>query len=287
MKYSQYEIYHENKTHTTPEFPFNVYLCSIPRDFSAVNTHWHNEVELIAIKSGKGIVSVDLVPYEVSAGDFVFILPGQLHSIEQKDGHAMDYENILFEPGLLISSEKNLCNEYLQLLFSGRISLSPIINSKLSYYLSFAKCMENIDFQSASRPSGYQLCIKGNLYQIASFLVSNNAINNRTEKSKSIKKVKSILAYISENYSRHITVEDVASHCYYSKSYFMKFFRDIMGMSFIQYLNDYRLEIASQLLLSTSDNILDIAIATGFDNLSYFNRSFKKKYGVTPGKYRK
>ena len=60
-----------------------------------------------------------------------------------------------------------------------------------------------------------------------------------------------------------------------------------MGVSFTQYLNDYRLQIAAQLLKETEDNILEIASATGFENLSYINRSFKKKYGLTPGQYRK
>ena len=67
----------------------------------------------------------------------------------------------------------------------------------------------------------------------------------------------------------------------------MKFFKESMGMSFINYLNDYRLETAANKLRATDDNILEIAIACGFNNLSYFNRSFKKKYKITPGKYRK
>ena len=287
MNNNQYEIYHENKAHTTPDFPYNAYLCSIPLDFPAVNTHWHNEAELIVIKNGAGIVTVDLVPYQVKTGDFIFILPGQLHSIEQKEDYIMEYENILFEPSMLISSEQNLCSEYLQLLFSGRIGFPPLIDDKLSYYISFAKCIENIDFLSGSRPFGYQLGIKGNLFQLVFLLITNNAVKEQTSNKKSIEKVKSILAYISENYSRHVTVEEAAAHCFYSKSYFMKFFKDSMGMGFIQYLNNYRLEIASQLLLSTTDNILDIAMKTGFDNLSYFNRMFKNKYGVPPGKYRR
>lgn len=57
-------------------------------------------------------------------------------------------------------------------------------------------------------------------------------------------------------------------------------------MSFINYLNDYRLDTAANMLLATNDNVLEIANACGFDNLSYFTRSFKKKYGITPEKYR-
>ena len=67
----------------------------------------------------------------------------------------------------------------------------------------------------------------------------------------------------------------------------MKLFKEKMEMSFVKYLNNYRLEVAAELLTTTSDDIINIAINTGFDNLSYFNRCFKKKHGITPGKYRK
>ena len=84
MEKNQYEIYHENKKHTPNDFPYNTYLCSIPLDFKSVNLHWHNEVELIVIKKGQGLVNVNLVTYTVNAGDVVFVFPGQLHSISQK-----------------------------------------------------------------------------------------------------------------------------------------------------------------------------------------------------------
>ena len=67
----QYKIYHENKTHTPDDFPYNTYLCSIPLDFKSVNLHWHDEVEIIVIKKGTGIVSVDLTTYSVSAGHYL------------------------------------------------------------------------------------------------------------------------------------------------------------------------------------------------------------------------
>lgn len=52
MNSIKYENYHENKSHTMPDFPYNTYLCSIPLDFPEVATHWHSEAELIVIKRG-------------------------------------------------------------------------------------------------------------------------------------------------------------------------------------------------------------------------------------------
>ena len=57
-------------------------------------------------------------------------------------------------------------------------------------------------------------------------------------------------------------------------------------MGFVEYLNDYRLTIAAQLLSTSDISILEIASAVGFDNLSYFNRLFKRKFHDTPGHYR-
>ena len=60
-----------------------------------------------------------------------------------------------------------------------------------------------------------------------------------------------------------------------------------MGVPFVEYLNSYRLFQASVMLLSGADSVTAVAQSCGFDNLSYFNRLFRKKYGCTPGEYRK
>ena len=84
-----------------------------------------------------------------------------------------------------------------------------------------------------------------------------------------------------------ITIADAAAEVQLSQSHFMKYFKNTMGTSFIDYLNDYRLTMASRLLLSSDSSILVISEEVGYDNLSYFNRAFKKRYGMTPSAYRK
>ena len=55
MNLTEYQNYHESKSHTSLEFPYNTYLCCIPMDFTHVPIHWHNEMELIVIQKGSGI----------------------------------------------------------------------------------------------------------------------------------------------------------------------------------------------------------------------------------------
>ena len=59
MRDFEYETFREDKKHTEVAFPYNTYLCSIPLDFSSVPVHWHEEMELIVVKKGRGLVTLD------------------------------------------------------------------------------------------------------------------------------------------------------------------------------------------------------------------------------------
>lgn len=290
MNISEYQNYHETKSHTTADFPYNTYLCSIPADFPSVPLHWHSELELIVIKKGRGIVSVDLMKRSVSSGDIVLIRPGRLHSIEQDPGHIMEYENIIMKPELLISGTNDLCAvRFITPLINGVIPSATFLTSTLSYYEEAAECIRQIDGLCDAQPLGYQLAVKGHLFEFFFLLVSNRQNKEETShdsQSRSLEKMKAILKYVEEHYAEHISIEDMAKLTYYSKSHFMKFFKSHMGTGFIDYLNDYRLTMAERMLNSSDLTVLETAQACGFDNLSYFNRIFKRKYGKPPGKYR-
>jgi len=286
MQLTNYELYHETKSHTSLEFPYNTYLCSIPLDFSSVKLHWHDEVEIIVIKKGEGIVSVDLTEYHVQTGDIIFVMSGQLHSISQFQKNTMEYENILFKPHLLKTVGNDLCwEQFLSPLFSATVPATVAVRRNSPLYNSISKHIQIIDMLCGSKTPGYQLAVKGHLFLIF-YALASKEISPKRPNRKRLDKIKAVISYVEEHYAHSITIEEMAAFCFFSKSYFMKFFKEYMGMSFVTYLNEYRLEVAATMLHATDDNILDIANACGFDNLSYFTRSFKKKYGITPGKYR-
>lgn len=289
LNHREYQNYHETKTHTSVEFPYNTYLCSIPRDFTQVPLHWHDEMELIVIQKGSGCVSVDFRSETVFAGDIVIILPGQLHSISQKESQPMEYENILFRPSMLISGAHDLCAEnYILPLIHAQLSPDTFLTPECSYYSESSACIREIDRLCASQPNGYQLAVKGWLFQFLFYLICHQKEQPSFSRAqeKHLKKMKCILTYMEEHFSEPISIEEMANLIYYSKSHFMKFFKTYTGKGFTEYLNDYRLNHAAQ-LLSTSDlPLIEIAASSGFENLSYFTRIFKREYGITPGKYR-
>lgn len=92
--------------------------------------------------------------------------------------------------------------------------------------------------------------------------------------------------YIRNNYSRMITLDEVAQFCYLSKSHFCKIFKEETGMTFKTYLNQIRIESAKTLLKTTSLKSYEISEKIGFDDSSYFNELFKKIVGMTPNEFR-
>lgn len=289
MNILEYENYQEKKSHGNPLFPYNTYLCSIPLDFTQVPLHWHDEMELIYIKKGRGTITVDFTQYTVSAGTIALIIPGQLHSIEQFEHESMEYENIIFHPGILVTKKTDTSNtDILAPLLSGKLSVPLLYTPEFPYYKEIAACIDANDEISRTNPPGYQLFIKSQLFMLFFILANKCLLKEHAKKDyKSLEKMKLILKYVENHYMDKITIEDIADEVGLSQSHFMKYFKNTMGTSFIEYLNEYRLTMASRLLVSSDSSILDIAAEVGYENLSYFNRTFKKRFEMTPREYRK
>lgn len=288
MNILEYENYQEKKSHGNPLFPYNTYLCSIPLDFAQVPLHWHDEVELIYIKKGTVTITVDFAPHTVDAGTIALILPGQLHSIEQYKTESVEYENIIFHPGILISKKADTgSTDYLTPILSGALPVPLLYTPDSPHYSMIAACVDANDDISRTNPAGYQLFIKSQLFMLF-YILANKCLLGEVPKKdyKSLEKMKLILKYVENHYMEKITIEDMANELGISQSHFMKYFKNTMGTSFIDYLNEYRLTMASRLLVSSDSSILTIAEEVGYDNLSYFNRTFKKRFAMTPREYR-
>lgn len=289
MNILEYEHYQENKTHGEASFPYITYICSIPLDFSEVMLHWHKEMEFIFIKKGTGRITVDLTTHHVEAGDIIILRPGQLHSISGYDRETMEYENIIFNPEILNSKYPDtVFHDYIQPVLTGAVAIRPVVTSDTPYYEHLADCLNQSDRICSCMKPGYQLAIKACLfnffYALNLYFITDSAPNSG---EKHIEKLKDVFKYIENNYQDPISIEEVSEICNFSQSHFMRFFKNNMGVSFIDYLNDYRLSMACRMLISSDSSILVIASECGYDNLSYFNRLFKKKYGVTPSGFKK
>ncbi len=98
--------------------------------------------------------------------------------------------------------------------------------------------------------------------------------------------IKKAIRYISKNFTSNLTLDDVAEHVHLNPAYFSTLFKQSTGSSFKEYLNMVRIEESKRLLSNTENSIIDISMAVGFMDQSYFSKVFKKYTGLTPKQYR-
>jgi YesN/AraC family two-component response regulator len=96
-----------------------------------------------------------------------------------------------------------------------------------------------------------------------------------------------ILEFINRHYAQPLTLAQISQVCGMSPSTFSMKFKQYIGQTFIEYRNDIRVRMAQEALLKTTHKITTISQDVGFDDLSFFNKLFKKITGVSPGEYRK
>ena len=289
MRDFEYETFREDKKHTEVAFPYNTYLCSIPLDFSSVPVHWHEEMELIVVKKGRGLVTLDRESRLLEAGQAVIVLPGQLHDIRQYQQERMEYENIIFRLEMLLPKEGDVCGpKFLEPYRDGKLLYPAWIDGSALYHEEMLECIRKMDELSEQRPRGYPLAVKGWLFQFFFLMFSRVEPTLAEEgREKSLDKMKRILRRIEVDYGKPLSIKEMAEFSGFSESHFMKFFKNHMGVPFVSYLNDYRLTLAARALAEGQEDVLTVAMDVGFSNVSYFNRLFKKKFRMTPLEYRK
>ena len=98
--------------------------------------------------------------------------------------------------------------------------------------------------------------------------------------------LKKVLNYIDRNIKRGVTLDMAAAYVGMSASYFSKFFKKYMGVNFITYVTDRKIEAAKDMLINTDRPVVNIAYDLSYSETNYFSKTFKKKVGVTPTEYR-
>lgn len=135
----------------------------------------------------------------------------------------------------------------------------------------------------------YEISVRNCLSDIFPILIhinENNAPNSAAVNQIQESRVQVILNYIHSNYGKQILLEDLAAAANVSKSEVLRCFKAIIGISPIQYLKNHRLHNAAYFLKNSTYSIQTICELCGFDDNSYFSKSFKEKYHCSPREYR-
>lgn len=270
--------------------PYVVVNTIMPEFYTTYPMHWHDEMEVVLVESGEFDEYVDLENFHVKKGDIIIINPCVLHSFRQSEGLSSRFRTVIFNMNMLTSNNTDACSIKYFTPFLDNMYINPVvISSDAPHYEELYAVVRNLISLYDDKNDFFEIKIRSELYNLFFILLSyffEPEDHEPSIKDTTTRNIKTILDYISENYTSPITIDELAETVNLSKHYFMRFFKKYMGMTCIEYINDYRLNIAANLLLTTGMQITEIAAKIGVNNLSYFNRIFKKKYNMAPKEYR-
>lgn len=277
--------------HGTADFPCAFYSSSAKGDPVFVKHHWHEEIEIIYFSSGSFDLTINMEQFSIHQECLCFINSQELHSIGISP--ASCETAIVFHPKLLGS---DLYDSIQSLL------VHPLINQQLSFphflYANQPYFQEiKIHFLAVAQifsPTGkaesleHLLKAKASLLNIMACLLEAGLLKEPTKAgSHRIESIKNVLTYIRKHYSNKIYIQDLARISSMNEQYFCRFFKQAIGKTPIQYINEIRIRKAMELLTDTNLPVMDICLECGFNNLGNFLREFKKLAKTTPLRYRK
>lgn len=278
----KYMSYREDKKHGTFDFPIEFYHVGPTHPRYEMSYHWHIEYEIIRILKGEFLMTIGEEEFLARTGDIIFVKGGLLH------GGIPDkclYECIVFNLDALMTSSP--AGD--RLLKKIRDDSIQVLNHFSSPDPELVRITERMFGQMKVQAEGHELIVIGTFYEFFGYVLERRHYiitqDVSTKEGRRIEHLKKALEVIENSYPDCITLDDLAKAAGMNSKYFCRYFREMTHRTPIDYLNYYRIEQACFKLATSNSSIADIGMSCGFNDVSYFIKTFKKYKGMTPKKY--
>lgn len=251
--------------------------------------HFHNGIEIGCCLGGSGrICCGETESYPYSAGDYSILFP-QIPHIAVNGSEPGIWEYLYVEPRLFLQEDGNDCDTLWQ-FFCIPQKLPVIIRKEqyplLHFYIS------RIFQEFHEKKTMYRRMVHG-LFVALCAEMNRLTLTGDTERSSTENLasahfyIRTALTYIYEHYSEAISIRELSARCCISESHFRRLFRQVVGISPLEYIQHYRIRRACHLIYLNQEPINIIAQQTGFRSLSSFNRQFRQYMHNSPTGYRR
>lgn len=271
----------ERKRHGTDDFPVQYYFVNSAHEQYVMPLHWHTELEVVRIVSGRLTLYVNNSEYDMSGGDVAIVSSGALHRAEP---YECVYECAVFD--ISVASG-----------YGGRRvfdMMRPIISSdtEISVSCPYAKDVicELID-ALARGEDYYELRVSSLITELVRTLYLAGAIEPmRADGGRGSNRraaIALLIDKIEKEYSHRLSLCELAATVGMNEKYMCRIFKEFTGMTPLDYANRVRIDRACHNMTVNRMNVTEAAFECGFNELSYFSKVFKKYKGMSPGQYRR
>ena len=250
---------------------------------SYIPMHWHRAVEIIYMQEGSLDVTVESESFTIQKEDCIVINGNVLHSTKCTSPNT----------AILLQIPLDFMEKYIpdlgQLIFLFDFRIKD--QRQQTKQAMLKTILEQLQIINDVRPDGYLLRFNSLIFELLFQLYHNFAVkilqNNTSQEKKDMDRLEPVLDYISEHYREPISLNEIAEVACLQTGYFCRFFKKKMGITFLEYQNEYRLSFIYRDLITTRDPVHVILERHGFTNYKLFRRIFLEHFGNTPTQIRK
>ncbi len=262
----------------------NLYLDQVP-------WHWHEEFEYAIALPGSCTFVVENISVTLQEGEAIFINAQVLHSVEPAAQMGPGLHSAVFHPRLISGNRDSMFwEELIQPLLHDSAMRYVVLKPEVPWQAQVLTHLHGAWDSMEQEPEDYGNLVRYHLSAALRLIVKNCPVvaQSLSEQERiDAARVRGMLDYIHSNFSYDLTMKEISASVNTSNTVCLRCFHQLLGTTPIQYLKNYRLEKAAQMLKTTSRTAKEIALDCGFNDISYFTKSFREKMGCTPKEYRK
>ncbi len=249
--------------------------------------HWHTSYEIVMPLVNNYTVVIDGQSVELGPEDILIIPSGVMHElIAPENGSRLIY---LVDYALTreVNGFDSVSNRFFPYAFFPR-------KEEVIEHVDMGRVLLQIELEYTQKRPLYEASIHALLLQF--FIIACRTRLDQADTFTGIRPQKqqsyintffNICSYINEHCTDELRLEQLAEMSGFSKSHFIRLFKEYTGISYYEYLTRRRMLMVELLLNNPEYSISDVAMRSGYDSIATFNRVFKTTHGVTPTEYRK
>ncbi|MDP4133819.1 MAG: AraC family transcriptional regulator, partial [Bacillota bacterium] len=240
--------------------------------------HSHEFLEIVFVVEGEGTLMIEDAQQKIQFGDIIIYNAGIMHAEQSSEDSPMEMFFVAFDKIELPNLPKNhlLPPDFDSIYQTGDM------------YNDFKVCFELVTKETANKEVYYiEISQNASRALLMYLLRLINKANNTPELVRHGEVLDKALKFMDENFINNISLEDISAHCFVNKYYLSHLFTQYKGITIGQYIYDKKIEEAKRLLRDTELSVAQISEKSGFNDISYFSRAFKKSVNMTPVQYRK
>lgn len=263
--------------------PTQVHFTVSTDSGSYVPKHWHPALELILLMEGSLTVQNGSREETCYKDQWILISPYTPHSTKCLSGNR----------AVLLQIPLDFLKDWIPDAENFHFCLPPVsqepetLKKRNQIRTLLLRMLESQSDSSEFRLFRFQSLLFELLFQLFQNYAIRSVPGTSTKSTKNLERLEPVLSYIRANYRRPISLSEVSEIACLEEGYFCRFFKKMMGITFLEYQNQMRLSFICQELFSTDDPVELIRERHGFTNERLFRRMFREQFHTTPSKMRK